>query len=70
MSKSSDELNSFEALRRLSVPAKVEGSWGTVARAPSLGTAIDEETEESGSDLSVASSAWRRSLSSRDNRLE
>lgn len=73
MSKSSDELNSFEALRRLSVPAKLEGSLGAVAKAPSLDTAIDEEEEDEveggSSDLSVASSAFRRSLSSRANRL-
>ena len=57
ISKSSDELNSVETVRRRSVPAKLETSSSAVARAPSLDTAIDEETEEdSGSDLSAASS--------------
>ena len=67
ISKSSDELNSVEAVRRRSVPAKLEIPSGVVARAPSFDTAIDEE-ENSGSDLSAASSF--RSKMERWNRDE
>ena len=54
VSKSSDELNSAEAVRRRSVPDRLE----VHGRAPSLDTAIDEERSEDNScpEMSAASS--------------
>ena len=56
ISKSSDELNSAEAVRRRSVPDRLEVHGS--ARAPSLDTAIDEEWSEENScpEMSAASS--------------
>ena len=58
ISKSSDELNSAEAVRRRSVPARLEVHGSALARAPSLDTAIDEEWSEENScpEMSAASS--------------
>ena len=58
ISKSSDELNSAEAVRRRSVPDRLEVQGGALARAPSLDTAIDEERSEENScpEMSAASS--------------
>ena len=55
ISKSSDELNSAEAVRRRSVPDRQEVQGGALARAPSLDTAIDEEKSEENSCPDISS---------------
>ena len=57
ISKSSDELNSAEAVRRRSVPARLE----VHGRAPSLDTAIDEERSEDNSCLEMSAASSIRS---------